>query len=257
MNRFIEGKLNIKSYPIKVVLLFTLLIFVSMFLAFLIDVAHSVKEVRSEIEIASERAAKFRTTAIVGIILEIFKADVSLLSYLEKDRDALNPLLGGFLECYGSEGFLRGKVERSRVEEALRSSGKKELYFHLFPKDWLGIAVVKQWGRSYFFCHKVPQIENILSKRLGAIAKYGAEFFFGSKPDVKEGDILVAYENDYSNASMYVVVPYRNVIATLVGERVLLYFRLPSIPSDLPDRILYRLDKTHHLSHSQAQGNRQ
>ncbi len=226
VNRFIEERLNIKSYPIKVVLLFTLLIFISMFLAFLIDVTHSVKEVRSEIELAAERAAMFRTTAIRNVILEIFKADLSLLSFLEKDRNVLTPLLGSFLECYGSKGFLKGRVERSRAEEALRSSGNKKLYFYLFPEDWLGIAVIKQGDRSFFFCHRVPQIESILSKRLGAIAKYGAEFYFGKKPDVGEEDILVTYENNYSNASMYVVVPYRNIISTLVGERVLLYFRL-------------------------------
>ncbi|WP_457601018.1 putative bifunctional diguanylate cyclase/phosphodiesterase [Hydrogenivirga sp.] len=227
LNRFIEEKLKIHSYSLKVVLLFASLILVSMAFALIVDIMHSVEEVRNEIRHAAERAAKFRTTAIRSVVLGIFQADVGLAGLLESSGEkAIEPFLNNFATCVRGENLSLGDVKESFIKEALGSSHKKRLYFHLFPEDWLGVAVVRLRGNTYAFCHKVPYIESILSKKLGAIAKYGAEFYFGKRPQVSEGDILVVYENDYSNASMFVVVPFRNVVRTLVAERVFLYIRL-------------------------------
>ncbi|WP_121011671.1 putative bifunctional diguanylate cyclase/phosphodiesterase [Hydrogenivirga caldilitoris] len=211
----------------KVILLFALIILFSMFLAFVVDVLHSVKEVRRDIELAAERGAKFRTTAIRSVILGLFQADVSLVRLVEeKGTRALEPFMGTFTTCAVGEGFYLGEIKRELVEEALKSSNGRVLYFHLFPDNWLGISVVRWNGKAYLFCHNVPYIENLLSKKLGAIAKYGAEFYFGKRPQVSEGDIFVSYSNNYSNASMYVVVPLRSIIGALVVERVFLYVRL-------------------------------
>ncbi len=227
LNKFIEDRLKIHRYSLKVVLLFAFLIFVSMFLALVVDIVHSISEVRSDIELAAERAAKFRTTAIRNVILSLFQADVALAGLVEtKGPEALKPFMGTFIVCARGKGFQMGNVEGKLIEEALKGSSGKRFYFHLFPREWLGVVVIDLKGSPYVFCHKVPYIESILSKKLGAIAKYGAEFRFGERPKVSEGDIFVVYENDYSNASMYVLVPFRNILGTLIADRVFLYMRL-------------------------------
>lgn len=83
------------------------------------------------------------------------------------------------------------------------------------------MAVVRWDGKTYLFCHRVPYLKSILSKRLGAIAKYGAEFYFGSKADVGKGGVMVSYGGGFTNTRMFVVVPYENILKTLVKERVL------------------------------------
>ena len=176
------------------VLLFAFLIFVSMFLALVVDIVHSISEVRSDIELAAQRAAKFRTTAIRNVILSLFQADVALAGLVEsKGPEALKPFMDTLIVCARGKGFQMGKVEGKLIEEALKGFSGKRFYFHLFPKEWLGVVVIDLKGSPYVFCHKVPYIESILSKKLGAIAKYGAEFRFGERPKVSEGDIFVVY----------------------------------------------------------------
>ncbi len=228
INRFIEDRLNIKSYPIKVVLLFSVITFVSMFLSFVIDVVYSTYEVKREIQTAAERAAKFRTLAIRNVIFAILETDSALVkSVEEKGYSSLKPFIEGYLGCAYGEGFFFGSVDRELVKEAVRSSGGKRTYFHLFRDIWLGVAVIEHKDKVYAFCHKVPYLESILSKRLGAIAKYGAEFYFGERPrDISEEDVVVSHENNYSNANMYVVVPFKNVLRAVVSDRVFLYMRL-------------------------------
>ncbi len=88
------------------------------------------------------------------------------------------------------------------------------------------MAVVRWDGKTYLFCHRVPYLKSILSKRLGAIAKYGAEFYFGSKADVGKGGVMVSYGGGFTNTRMFVVVPYENILKTLVKERVFVYLRM-------------------------------
>lgn len=227
INLFLERKVGLRSYPLKVSVLFALLILGSMFLAFTVDVIHSLKEIRDEVSKASLRAAKFRTTAIRNSIMNIFQADVSLAKlYEDKGVEALTPFLGVYITCAYGEGLSLGSVKAPVLKQALKDSEGKSFYFFLVPKEWTAISVVKVAGRTYAFCHKVPYLETILSKRLGAISKYGAEFYLGKKPKVSEDDVIISYENNFSNANMYVVVPFDNLIRTLVVDRVSLYMRL-------------------------------
>ncbi len=100
VNHFVEERLGVRSYPIKVVILFSLIVLLSMFLAFTVDVLYSFREVRKEIETASVRAAKFRTTAIENAILGVLMADLSLVKLSrEKGFDTLSPFLGTHIEC--------------------------------------------------------------------------------------------------------------------------------------------------------------
>jgi diguanylate cyclase (GGDEF)-like protein len=227
INGFLESKLRVRSYPLKVVLLFALLIFFSMFFSFAVDVFRSLKEVKEELRTAAVRAAMFRTTAINNTILTILQSDVSLALLIEREGlESLEPFLGNYILCARGEDFYRGAVDILKVEEAISRSKGRAMYFHLYPENWLGVAVVKVGERVYAFCHSVPHLRQILNKNLGAISKYGAEFFYGERPEVSEDDIFVVFENTYSNANMYVVIPSANLFKTLIRERIILYVRL-------------------------------
>ncbi len=226
INTFVEEKIGIRSYPVKVVSLFALIVFISMFLTFSVDVLISYKEVKEEIKVASERAALFRTTAIRNVVLSLFQGDTALVNLIRSEGiSSVEPFLESYITCaYDGENFL-GNVKKDILEEALRRSGERSFYFYLLPDSWLGVAVIRRDGNTYAFCHRVPYLQNILSKKLGAISKYGAEFYFGKKPQVEEGDVLVIYESGFSNASMFVVVPSKNILQALVKDRVILYMR--------------------------------
>ena len=226
INTFVEDKLGIRSYPVKVVSLFALIVFVSMFLTFSVDVLISYREVKEEIRIASERAALFRTTAIRNVVLGLFQGDVALADMIgSRGIESAEPFLGSYITCAYDGERLLGSVETDLLQKALHRSGNRSFYFYLLPDSWLGIAVVRRGGRTYAFCHRVPYLQNILSKRLGAISKYGAEFYFGKRPQVEEGDVFVSYESGFSNASMFVVVPSRNILQALIKDRVIIYMR--------------------------------
>ena len=226
VNSFIEDRIGIRSYPVKVVSLFALIVFVSMFLTLCVDVLFSYREVKEEIRIASERAALFRTTAIRNTILSLFQADMALADAIRREGlDSVRPFFGGYITCAYDGEYLLGNVNEKVLKEALVRSGNKSFYFHILPDTWLGISVINREGRKYAFCHSVPYLKSILSKRLGAISRYGAEFYFGKRPQVHEGDVLVSYESGFTNASMYVVVPSGNILHTLIKDRVVLYLR--------------------------------
>jgi len=226
LNAFVENRVGIRSYPAKVVLLFSFIVFLSMLFAFIVDVAYSFREIERDIEKASERAAKFRTTAIGNVVLSILHVDFAFLKLMEKKgEDALLPLVGSFLSCFWNGKEVFGSVERPLLERALGDSAEKDVFFYLHPERWIGISILKKGGRTYAFCHKLPYLDNILSKELGAIAKYGAEFYLGRKPEVREGDILVSFTGIYGGTNMYVRVRSADILRTLVKERVLVYVR--------------------------------
>jgi len=227
VNGFLEGRLKIRSYPLKVIILFALLILFSMVLAFAVDLYRSVREVKEELTTAAKRAAMFRTTAINNTVLTILQSDMSLALLVERfGKESLEPFMGNYILCARTEDFYEGPVDIMEVERAIREAGSRPMYFYLIPDRWIGISVLKVNGDVYAFCHSVPHLKQILNENLGAISKYGALFYFGQKPSVREGDIFVSFENTYSNANMYVVISSTNMIRTLVRERILLYVRL-------------------------------
>ncbi len=227
LNAFVEEKLRLRSYPLKVAVLFTLIILLSIFLSFVVDTFHSFREIREELTLTANRSAKLRTVALSNTIVTFFRGDTALVELIEQSGPAgIEPFLGDYIVCAKGEDFFLGEDYREPVRTALERFRGRDLYFYLIPDRWLGITVVRKNGKTYAFCHSVPYMREILSGKLGVIAKYGAEFYFGSRPSVKEGDILVAYENNYSNAYMYVVIPFTSILKTLLGERLALYSRL-------------------------------
>ncbi len=227
INRFVEDRLRVRRYSVKIVLLFSLIILISMVLSFTVDVLYSLRELKEDLTRAANRAASFRTTAIENEISRIREADVSLASLvLMSGPSTLRPFLGRFITCAVGRGFSLGKADRGMISRAREIAGKREFFLYLDPNGWEGVAVVRHEGRTFIFCHDLSSFERILSREVGAIAKYGAEFFFGVRPKVEEGDILVTYGSRLSNASMFVVISYKNLIRTLIKERVFLYIRL-------------------------------
>ncbi len=227
LNGFLESRLKIRSYPLKVIILFALLILCSMVLAFAVDLYRSVKEVKEELTTAAKRAAMFRTTAINNTILTILQSDMSLALLVERfGRESLDPFMGNYVLCARTEDFYEGPLNILEVEKAIREAGSRPMYFYLIPDRWIGISVLRVGEKVYAFCHSVPHLMQILNKNLGAISKYGALFYFGQKPSIGEGDIFVSFENTYSNADMYVVISSTNMIKALIRERIILYVRL-------------------------------
>ncbi|GEM_PF-2004311 len=227
INGFLERRLRITSYPLKVVILFALLIFISMVLSFGVDLFKSVREVKEELTLAAKKAAMFRTTAINNTMLTILQSDMSLALLAEREgKDSLEPFMGNYILCARGPDFYIGPVDIINVERAIAESKGRGIYFHLYPENWLGVAVVRVGNRVYAFCHSVPHLKQILNKELGAISRYGAEFYYGQKPNINEDDIFVSFENAYSNASMFVVISSVNLIKTLIRERIILYVRL-------------------------------
>lgn len=227
INGFLEGKLRIRSYPLKVIILFALLILISMVLSFLVDLYRSVKEVKEELTVAARKAAMFRTTAINNTVLTILQSDMSLAFLAERlGKEGLEPFIGSYILCARGEDFYIGPIDLREVEKAISEAGTRSMYFYLIPDRWIGISILRIDEKIYAFCHRVPHLKRILNKSLGAISKYGALFFYGRKPEVKEGDIFVSFENTYSNANMYVVISSTNIIKVLLRERIMLYIRL-------------------------------
>jgi len=227
LNAFVEEKLRLRSYPLKVAVLFTLIIFLSIFLSFAVDTFHSFREIREELTLAANRSAKLRTVALSNTLVTFFRGDTALVELIEQNGPAgIEPFLGNYIVCATGEDFFLGREYRELVQKALESFRERDLYFYLFPDRWLGVTVIRRHDKTYAFCHSVPYMKEILSGKLGVIAKYGAKFYFGSRPPVRKGDILVAYESNYSNAYMYVVIPFTSVLKTLLGERLALYSRL-------------------------------
>ena len=227
LNKFIEERLQITSYPIKVLLLFSLVVSFSMILALTVDIIHSFSEIKREVRTAAERAVAFRSFAVRDVILEIFRTDIALTRLIKSEGpQVVEKLVGNALDCVVGENFQYGSYDKDLIKEALRSSAGKRMYFHLDPENWIGISVIDLDGFVVAFCRRVPHIEVILSGKLGAIAKYGARFYLGEKPAVPEGAIVVSQEKSYTNANMYVVIPFKNVLMTLVAERFILYVRL-------------------------------
>ena len=230
INLFVEERVGVRSYPAKVSLLFALLIAVSLLLAFLIDVAISFRDIKKQVETASLRAAKFRTTAISNVMEGLFRADRTLVALYRAQGDKIfDKLLGSFIECAVLPNKMKGKVSQELLSEALKASEGKEKFFFFLPHSWKGIAMVRDGGDTFAFCHDVAYIESILSKRLGAIAKYGAEFSFGTSAEIPEAFIRVVYPNEFSNARMVVTVPFGSFVRTLLADRVVVYIRLFTI----------------------------
>ena len=227
INSFVENRLRVRRYSAKIVLLFSLIIFISMVLSFTVDVLYSLRELEGELRVAANRAASFRTTAIENEIEALKKADESLADLVSRyGPGVLKPFMGKLITCAWGRGFGIGDVTKEEVRKALSSSGNRSFFLYLQRKGWRGLAVVRHRGRTFIFCHDLSSFERILSKEVGAIAKYGAEFYFGEKPRVSEGDIVVTYGSKTSNASMFVVISYTNLMRALIKERVLLYLRL-------------------------------
>ncbi len=227
LNALVEEKLRLRSYSLKIATLFTAIIFISIFISFAIDTVHSLREVREDLTLMANRSAKLRTVALSNAIVTLLRGDTALVELAEREgAKALSPFLEDYATCAKGPDFFLGSVDEDLVKAAVKRSEGRDIYFHLVPSRWLGIAVLRKNGATYAFCHDVPHLREILSGRLGVIAKYGAEFYFGSRPSVQQGDILVSYENNYSNAYMYVVIPFTSVLKTLVAERFTLYSRL-------------------------------
>ncbi|MDQ7039004.1 MAG: diguanylate cyclase, partial [Aquificota bacterium] len=227
INSFVEDRLKIRRYSAKIVLLFSLIILISMVLSFTVDVLYSVTELKEDLTRAARRAASFRTTAIENEIVSLKKADLSLAELISRNGpSAVRPFLGKLITCAVGRGFSLGKVRGEDLKRAQDLAGGREFFLYLKPGTWEGVAVVRRKGRTFYFCHDLSSFERILSSEVGAIAKYGAEFYFGSEPRVEEDDILVSYSSNLSNASMFVVISYRNLMKALIKERVVLYMRL-------------------------------
>ncbi len=227
INGFVENRLRIRSYSAKIVALFSLVILLSMVLSFSVDVFYSLRELKADLTKAANRAASFRTTAIENEIEAIRRADTALADLIRRSGPwVVKPFVGRFVTCAWGKGFKIGRVERSVIDKALSAAGRRDFFLYLESGTWRGVAVVRHRGRTYAFCHDLSSFERILSREVGAIAKYGAEFYFGEDPKVREGDIKVTYGSDLSNANMFVVISYTNLMRALIKERVVLYLRL-------------------------------
>ncbi len=225
INRFVEEKLNIRNYSAKVVVLLAVITLLSMVVAFSIDVFLSSKEVKREVETAAKRAAKFRMSAVRSFVLEIFRTDLALIRMIERGKD-ISPLVGTYLLCVRGGGISVGSVEEDKLKEALEASEGKRLYFHLFTESWTGVSVIREGNEVYLFCHHTPYLKSILSPNLGAIAKYGAQFYLGEAPTLSDGDILVIYKSEFTNAHMFVLVPNSSILKVLLRDRIMVYARL-------------------------------
>jgi diguanylate cyclase (GGDEF)-like protein len=227
LNSFVENRLRVRRYSVKIVLLFSLIILLSMVLSFSVDVFYSLRELKEDLTRAAQRAASFRTTAIENEIEALRRADLSLADLIHRSGPgAVKAFLGKLVTCAVGEGFSVGEVDARVLTEAKKTAGDREFFLYLEPGTWRGVAVVRHRGKTYAFCHDLSSFERILSREVGAIAKYGAEFYFGVKPQIEEGDILVSYRSGLSNASMFVVISYTNLMRALIKERVILYLRL-------------------------------
>ena len=227
INSFVENRLKIRRYSAKIVILFSLIILISMVLSFTVDVLYSLRELKEDLTRAAKRAASFRTTAIENEIEALKRADISLAELTrKKGPSAIRPFFGKLITCAVGNGFSLGEVKSEELKRARDLAGRRDFFLYLRPGSWEGIAVVRSGGRTFYFCHDLSSFERILSSEVGAIAKYGAKFYFGSDPEVEEGDILVSYRSNLSNASMFVVISYTNLMKALIKERVILYLRL-------------------------------
>lgn len=230
INLFVEERVGVRSYPAKVSLLFALLVALSLVTAFVIDVAISFGDIKKQVETASLRAAKFRTTAISNVMEGLFRADRTLVAlYRAQGKKVFENLLGPFIECAVFPDGKKGSLNTQVLSEALKVSEGKENFFFFLPDSWKGIAIIRDGKDTFAFCHDVAYIESILSKRLGAIAKYGAEFRFVTSTQTPEAFIKVVYPNEFSNARMVVTVPFGNFVKTLLADRVVVYIRLLAI----------------------------
>jgi len=191
LNAFVEEKLRLRSYPLKVAVLFTLIIFLSIFLSFAVDTFHSFREIREELTLAANRSAKLRTVALSNTLVTFFRGDTALVELIEQNGPAgIEPFLGNYIVCATGEDFFLGREYRELVQKALESFRERDLYFYLFPDRWLGVTVIRRHDKTYAFCHSVPYMKEILSGKLGVIA------------------------------------PFTSVLKTLLGERLALYSRL-------------------------------
>lgn len=233
LNSFVESVLRLKSYPAKVTLLFGLIASLSLAFAFFIDILISIKETEQTVNRAAKKAASFRIEAIRNQLRAIYRHDVNLINLIEEGKLRLSDttIYSSTILC---AGLLKGKQPTEHygvyplenIKDALTGVNIKDYYIHIEPHTLIVVNFIEASDKIYYFCHEGSELAIILSKRLGAISKYGAEFYFGKKPDVKEGDILVSVPTPKLSAKIYVHVPKGQVIQAFVTDRLFLYARL-------------------------------
>ncbi len=165
-------------------------------------------------------------TAVNGILLEAIKGDVALVKLLESSKVSPDHILTETVYCVVTDNFVVGEPDLREVDKAVEKAEDRKTFFYIVPGTWKGYSLIRRGGKLYIFCHKIPQVKKILSKNLGAIAKYGAKFYLGEKPEVQKGDVLVSFGSDITNAVMFVWVPAKQIVSVLVEERITVYARL-------------------------------
>ena len=227
INRFVEERLRLTRYTLKVVVLLVVVTFLSMLFALVVDIFLSLRDVKIDVKRAAERAAKFRITAIDSVIVEVLKTDKFLVSLLELYQGiSTASILSNYVHCFRGNGVAIGNFPEDILKKALDYSKGKDTYFYVYSDRWEGISIIRRSGNTYVFCHNIPQLGSILSGKLGAIAKYGAKFYLKKPANSGEGDILVSNKSSVANISMYVWVPRGNIVKTLIKDRILAYLRL-------------------------------
>ena len=234
LNQFVEKVLKVRTYPAKVTLLFGTIASVSLIAAFLIDVYISMGEVERNVKLAANRAAKFRIQAIISRLREIYRKDSLLLNLLEEGKTKLSDitslsstvLCAGYLKG-GKVASYEGSYPLSKVKEAVKGLKSSDPYFvYVDPNDFTVVMFIRAEDKIYYFCHEASDLRVLLSKKLGAIARYGAEFYFGKEPKLKEGDILVSAPTPNLSSRIYVHVPKERIVQAFLIERATLYARL-------------------------------
>ncbi len=134
-------------------------------------------------------------------------------------------LCAGYIQ--GSGRVHDGIYSEKEIFSALKRFRSENDYFvYVSPSSLTTIMFIKSRKRLYYFCHDTSDMEVILSRKLGAIAKYGAEFYFGIKPSVKKGDILASAPTPNLSSRIYVHVPRERIFTAFLIDRALLYARL-------------------------------
>ena len=234
VNDFVEKVLRLKTYPAKVTLLFGIIASLSLIASFMADVCISMGEVERNVKLAANRAAQFRIQAIVSRLREMYRKDSVLLNLIEEGKIDFQDVtsMSSTILCAGyidgsKEGVHEGVYPFEKIEGILKKFKLTNSYFvHVNPYNFVTVIFIKVHEKKYYFCHEASDLRIILSKRLGAIAKYGAEFYFGIKPKVEEGDILASAPTPNLSSKIYVHVPKERIMQAFLLDRVLLYARL-------------------------------